>query len=81
MQSLPVLPTYISYKEVQGFKIKEIQGRSLIPEDKNIATVVVDSKWLIRHKPQIGGYFVIYDERYSSFSTAEAFENLYSLKQ
>lgn len=40
--------------------------------------VAVPADWAAKHKPQVGGYFVVYEDGYTSFSPAEAFESGYS---
>jgi hypothetical protein len=32
-----------------------------------------------KHRPQVGGYYVLYEDGYHSFSPAPAFESGYSL--
>jgi len=51
----------------------------LVPEDPGIATVAVDSRWIAKHDPQPGGYYVRYADAYASYSPAEAFESGYTL--
>lgn len=34
--------------------------------------------WVGKHQPRAGGYFVVYDNGYASFSPKEAFENGYA---
>lgn len=38
----------------------------------------VDTDWSARHRPLVGGYFVEYEDGYTSFSPAEAFEKGYT---
>lgn len=40
--------------------------------------VAVPADWVAKHKPQVGGYFVVYEDGYTSFSPAAAFEDGYS---
>ena len=37
----------------------------------------VDFEYMHKHKPQVGGYYVVYKDGYKSFSPAEAFETGY----
>lgn len=54
-------------------------GATLVPEDKaNYAPFDVDSQFDSKHRPVAGGYYVVYDDGYKSFSPAEAFESGYS---
>ncbi len=83
------MKTYQSHKKVQAFKIASIekaQGQ-LDPDtemgDYEVKGVdgekaVVKENWLRRHNPDLGGYFVRYDDGYESFSPAAAFESGYT---
>lgn len=35
-------------------------------------------EWLDKHKPEVGGYYVVYEDGYASYSPAKAFESGYS---
>lgn len=41
-------------------------------------SVTVDDGYRSKHHPQIGGYYVLYEDGYKSFSPAEAFESGYT---
>ena len=87
------LPLYQSFKKVRAAKIDGIDthrspkgGAVLIlaspPVDlgqvKN--SVAVDADYLVRcPKLAVGGYFVTYEDGYTSYSPAEAFESGYCL--
>lgn len=53
-------------------------GATIIPADEGYAPFTVDAKFLYKHKPEVGGYFVQYDDGYKSFSPAKAFEEGYT---
>ena len=36
-------------------------------------------EWLDKHNPEVGGYYVVYEDGYKSFSPAKAFEEGYTL--
>lgn len=84
------LPCYICHKQVHALKIAEvfnpdpvdIAGVSLHPllrfEDDRFASMEVAPEWIAKHSPEAGGYYVVYDDGYTSFSPAEAFESGYS---
>ena len=40
----------------------------------------VTPAWMAKNSPQVGGYYVVYEDGYTSFSPADAFESGYSLK-
>jgi hypothetical protein len=42
-------------------------------------SIGVSPDYIRKHNPQPGGYFVVYDDGYQSFSPAEAFEEGYRL--
>lgn len=80
------MPKYRSHKEVWALKIKSIvrdgegenresDGSAIItPEEEGYAPFRVEGGYLHKHKPQVGGYYVVYKDGYKSFSPAEAFE-------
>lgn len=45
------------------------------------APLYVTPEWYRRHEPQAGGYYVVYEDGYASFSPAKAFEESYTLVQ
>ena len=82
------MPKYVCHKEVRAFKIGDIQTGgmgmfSLVPAvaPGGIAPVGVDSDYIDRHIPQVGGYYVKYEDGYDSYSPAEAFESGYTLME
>ena len=87
------LPLYRCHKEVRALKIREVvievviddagrgeadRGASLMPEDQNFGAIRVDVDFLRKHDPTPGGYYVIYEDGYKSFSPAVAFEGGYT---
>lgn len=88
------LPLYKCHKEVRAAKISGISPRQGIGTDKeyntlylenpyrngqNMAMQDVSPEWMVRFKPEVGGYFVQYNDGYTSFSPAKAFEEGYTL--
>jgi len=84
------MPKYKCHKEVHALKIKEIKrdgegedretdGSAIItPEESQFAPFKVSAEYMYKHKPEVGGYYVVYKDGYKSFSPAEAFEDGYS---
>ena len=87
------LPKYQSHKQVWAFKIKKIvldsdlareenretNGKATItPENDAYAPFDVDGSYLRKHEPKEGGYYVVYEDGYKSFSPADVFEKGYS---
>lgn len=82
------MPRYKCHKEVHALKIKAINPpmscgnagtvRFLEWEDSQYAPIQVPEDWIRRHNPEPGGYFVRYEDGYTSYSPAEAFEKGYT---
>jgi hypothetical protein len=88
MNASAEMPRYRCHKEVHALKIAEVHyfspaagtanhGRLLF-EDDRYASMDVTPEWVAKHDPKAGGYFVVYEDGYSSFSPAEAFESGYT---
>lgn len=77
------IPTYQCHKRVQALKINAIwpspRGMLLGFEDQRFAPHEVHQDWYLKHDPVEGGYLVIYEDGYMSFSPAAAFEAGYTL--
>jgi len=87
-----VFPVYQSDTLVQAIKIGAIglelpEGESLItkgkwmihPEDQSFKPFQVSQSFIKKHDPCQGGYYVIYQDGYTSYSPAQAFEEGYKL--
>lgn len=53
-------------------------GAMIVPAEAGYAPLYVDDIYLRRHKPVVGGYYVVYEDGYRSFSPQQAFEDGYS---
>jgi len=89
------LPRYKCHKQVWALKIKDVSpkpnpdhtgqsgacsfGSTIFPEDDRYGAFDVDSAYVCKHDPQPGGYYVVYDDGYKSYSPANVFEDGYSL--
>ena len=89
MSASSELPRYKCHKEVWALKIAKIEhtgspnqesdGSMMItPEEARFAAFRVDREYVRKHKPEVGGYYVVYKDGYKSFSPAEAFEDGYT---
>lgn len=86
MSETTELPKYKCYKEVWAAKITQIVehesdgtgSRTMIFGDVGASQFLTD-EWMERFKPEVGGYYVVYKDGYSSFSPAKAFEEGYTL--
>jgi len=77
------LPRYKCHKEVWAVKIKElnlmIKGALIVTEEEGYESFPITQGYIDKHKPASGGYYVVYEDGYTSYSPAEAFEAGYSL--
>ncbi len=55
-----------------------IGGFMVTPADEGYAPFEVGFDYVNRHKPEAGGYFVVYTDGYKSYSPAKAFEEGYT---
>jgi len=87
------MPKYKSHKIVWALKIKSIEldkdkaaaenrdtdgSATIVPDEDGYAPFRVGREYVRKHHPKAGGYYVMYDDGYESWSPAEAFENGYS---
>jgi len=77
------MPKYKCTKEVHALQMVEIiegtDGAMITPEEDGFAPFFVDGKYLKKHEPKVGGYYVVYEGGYKSWSPAETFESGYNL--
>ena len=82
------IPLYISHKTVRAGKITQMSDDGIKDNAKLVTlhldlgetscTVVKEYSWCLRHEPHVGGYYVLYEDGYTSFSPAEPFEKGYT---
>jgi len=83
------LPKYQSHKKVWALKIKSIEihkensgeegpGATITPEEDGYAPFEVSNDYIRKHDPKPGGYYVVYEDGYKSWSPAKAFEEGYT---
>jgi hypothetical protein len=77
------LPQYRCYKQVSAFKIGSAlslsNGRVELVGINPDHSVIVDAGYVDKHRPQIGGYYVRYQDGYLSWSPAAVFEDGHTL--
>jgi hypothetical protein len=93
MSDFKKMPKYQSIKQVWALQIKEIvfdhdlaeeenrdtDGSAIItPKEDGYAPFKVDYAYCRKHEPKVGGYYVVYEDGYKSFSPADAFEGGYN---
>ncbi len=79
------LPLYRCHKEVRAAKITGLgeinpaqEGRVRLILGDVPTTVEVSGEWLAKHSfVEVGGYYVVYEDGYASYSPAKAFEDGY----
>lgn len=81
------LPRYESHKKVWALKVaglseflSDADGSHIMmrPAEKGYAPIRLDRQFIMKHNPQVGGYYVVYNDGYKSFSPATAFEEDYT---
>ena len=92
MNTTTEMPRYKCHKEVYALKImaiyrdseiarqeqRETDGSAVIIPEDGYAAFRVDAGYINKHKPEVGGYYVVYADGYKSFSPASAFESGYA---
>lgn len=84
------MPKYKCHKVVHALKIAKITALAKIdhpqpmaavisPAEEGYAEFTVDENYMEKHKPEAGGYYVVYEDGYTSFSPADVFEAGYTL--
>jgi hypothetical protein len=81
MSALDALPIYQSHKKVRAAKITGLtqHQNGLTVHLGELGNISQSLQWLGKHDPHTGGYYVVYDDDYVSFSPAKAFEDGYTL--
>ncbi len=78
------MPRYKCHKIVHALKLRDVTrhgdgSATLTPSEDGFLPVVVDEKFVIKHEPLPGGYYVVYEDGYRSFSPGDVFEAGYTL--
>ena len=89
------MPKYQCHKQVWALKIKAIArkpnpdttgvsaassyGATLTPCEDGYGAFDVSPEYVNKHDPQVGGYYVVYEDGYKSYSPAGAFDSGYGL--
>ncbi len=77
------MPKYECHKKVWALKIAGIVGDQhggvyFQPAEEGYGKVPLTPEYVAKHKPEVGGYYVVYEDGYKSFSPASAFESGYT---
>jgi len=88
------LPQYQCHKKVWALKIISVEliarvepegcgsagcQSAILTVGQGFEPIPVDESYVRKHNPVAGGYYVVYDDGYKSFSPAKAFEEGYVL--
>lgn len=78
------MPRYQCHKKVYALKIARVTAEDpktfmIVPENTDYAPFRVSSEFVGKHNPKPGGYYVVYEDGYESYSPAKAFEEGYTL--
>jgi len=78
-EEIPVTVNSYGSLSAQGKDVdEEVVGAFITPEEDGYATFPVSRKYVLKHNPQVGGYYVVYADGYKSWSPAQAFEEGYT---
>lgn len=80
LSNVRALPAFLCHKLVQAAQILRIRsdyGKDNVLELAGGMDVSVTPEWEDRHNPQVGGYYVRYEDGYASYSPPAAFESGY----
>ena len=87
------MPKYKCHKEVYALKIEKVVldsdlareegrettgGATITPIEYPYAPFTVNEEYVCKHKPEAGGYYVVYEDGYKSFSPSSVFESGYT---
>ena len=77
------MPRYQCHKKVWALKITGIcpqneDGTTDLLVEDGFRPIIVSAEWILRNSPHVGGYWVQYEDAYTSFSPALAFEEGYT---
>jgi len=86
MNAVTPMPKYVCHKTVHALKIValeiDLSSWILIPEDRAFLPLEVTQEWCRKHeidRTKLPGYYVVYEDGYTSWSPIEAFEKGYTL--
>lgn len=51
----------------------------MVPQEEGVQPFALKSEYVEKHEPRVGGYYVVYENGYESYSPAKEFEEGYSL--
>ncbi len=77
------MPKYKCHKEVHALQIAKVvnnpdESVDLFFEESGYMPINLEDDYGKKHNPKAGGYYVIYEDNYKSFSPQKAFEDGYT---
>ncbi len=72
------MPRYQCHKTVHALQIRGISVSGELGFDPPFMPRLMSKEWLDKHNPAVGGYLVLYEDGYESYSPQEPFESGYS---
>ncbi len=77
------MPVYQCHKQVHALKIRTVTKTEdgsvvLTFSELGYAPRTLSQVWADKHEPEAGGYYVAYEDGYTSYSPAAAFEGGYT---
>lgn len=85
------LPLYQCHKRVRALKIRELNEKPrtgfqkpdgsllMTPWETGFDVIELSPEFVKRHNPEVGGFYVVYQDGYVSYSPQKAFEDGYTL--
>jgi hypothetical protein len=82
-QAQAEMPRYKCHKIVHALKLFDVARNNdgtgrLVPENSMYGPITVGADYMQKHDPQAGGYYVVYEGGYQSWSPGDVFETGYT---
>jgi len=76
------LPQWKCHKVVRAAKIASITPTTYdmhaVGFEGDLSPIQVTTEWIVNKRAEVGGYYVVYEDGYASYSPAKAFEEGYT---
>ena len=72
------MPKYKCHKKVWALQIEKVDGKILHFVRKEYQPAAMKHSFIVKHEPKAGGYLVVYEDGYKSFSPKNVFEDGYT---
>lgn len=71
-------PRYRCHKIVQALEIERVANTHLFFKEEGFPPAMVGTTWVEQHRAEPGGYYIRYEDGYTSYSPKKAFEEGYT---